>query len=236
MARSMADPASAALRLLRQEIQGDPAPPLADDALERRFLESLPFALTGAQSRALAEVDRDLQQPRPMVRLVQGDVGCGKTVVAAAAAARAVGSGLQAALMAPTELLAEQHAKNFERWFRALDIPVALVTGSLPARARRNALAAVANGDINIICSEISELVAGRDPHRDVRALRLEVGEARDEPLHREGLRRADPQGVSQRRAVKRGQRLGQIFQEISDHRQQQSACRCKLDAPAALE
>ena len=54
-----------------------------------------------------------------MVRLVQGDVGCGKTVVAAAAAARAVGSGLQAALMAPTELLAEQHAKNFERWFRA---------------------------------------------------------------------------------------------------------------------
>ena len=65
-----------------------------------------------------------------MVRLVQGDVGCGKTVVAAAAAARAVGSGLQAALMAPTELLAEQHAKNFERWFRALDIPVALITGS----------------------------------------------------------------------------------------------------------
>ena len=83
-----------------------------------RFLESLPFALTGAQTRALAEVDRDLAADQPMVRLVQGDVGCGKTVVAAAAAARAVGSGLQAALMAPTELLAEQHAKNFERWFR----------------------------------------------------------------------------------------------------------------------
>ena len=139
------------LRLLRQEIQGDPAAPLAIDALERKFLQSLPFALTGAQARALAEVDRDLQAARPMVRLVQGDVGCGKTVVAAAAAARAVGSGLQAALMAPTELLAEQHAKNFERWFRELDVPVALVTGSLPARARRSALASVANGDINIV-------------------------------------------------------------------------------------
>ncbi len=139
------------LRLLRQEIQGDPAAPLDDETLEQRFLKSLPFALTGAQARALAEVDRDLAAARPMVRRVQGDVGCGKTVVAAAAAARAVGSGLQAALMAPTELLAEQHAKNFERWFRELEVPVALVTGSLPARARRSALAAVANGDINIV-------------------------------------------------------------------------------------
>ena len=139
------------LRLLRREIQSDPSAPLRDDSLERRFLASLPFELTGAQSRALAEVDRDLVQDRPMVRLVQGDVGCGKTVVAAAAAARAVGSGLQAALMAPTELLAEQHAQNFERWFRALGIPVTLITGSLPARARRNALAAVAQGDINIV-------------------------------------------------------------------------------------
>ncbi len=139
------------LRLLRQEIRSDPAAPLRDDALEQRFLKSLPFSLTGAQSRALADVDRDLAANRPMVRLVQGDVGCGKTVVAAAAAARAVGSGLQAALMAPTELLAEQHAKNFERWFRELDIPVALVTGSQPARTRRNALAAIAGGDINIV-------------------------------------------------------------------------------------
>jgi ATP-dependent DNA helicase RecG len=139
------------LRLLRQEIQSDPAAPLQDEALEQRLLRSLPFQLTGAQRRALAEVDRDLSASRPMVRLVQGDVGCGKTVVAAAAAARAVGSGMQAALMAPTELLAEQHAKNFERWFGALDVPVTLVTGSLPARTRRSALAAVANGDINIV-------------------------------------------------------------------------------------
>ncbi len=140
------------LRLLRQTIQSDPAEPLRDpESLEQRLLKSLPFALTGAQARALADVDRDLTAKRPMVRLVQGDVGCGKTVVAAAAAARAVGSGMQAALMAPTELLAEQHAKNFERWFRELGIPVALVTGSLPARTRRSALEAVASGEIKLV-------------------------------------------------------------------------------------
>jgi ATP-dependent DNA helicase RecG len=140
------------LRLLRQALKGDPAHPLLDAvSLEARFLESLPFSLTNAQRRALDEVDADLVADRPMVRLVQGDVGCGKTVVAAAAAARAVGSGLQVALMAPTELLAEQHAKNFERWFRALDIPVALVTGSLTARARRSALESAASGDIKLI-------------------------------------------------------------------------------------
>ena len=140
------------LRLLRQALKGDPAHPLHDPvSLESRFLASLPFALTKAQHRVLDEVDADLVADRPMVRLIQGDVGCGKTVVAAAAAARAVGSGLQVALMAPTELLAEQHARNFERWFRALDIPVALVTGSLPARTRRSALASAASGDIKLI-------------------------------------------------------------------------------------
>jgi ATP-dependent DNA helicase RecG len=140
------------LRLLRQEIKSDPAWRLDDaSGLETRFLASLPFKLTAAQSRALAEVAQDLSEDRPMVRLVQGDVGCGKTVVAAAAAARTVGGGLQAALMAPTELLAEQHAKNFERWFRPLEIPVALITGSLPARTRRSALEAVANGDIKLV-------------------------------------------------------------------------------------
>jgi ATP-dependent DNA helicase RecG len=140
------------LRLLRQTIKADPAEPLRDPGgLEQRLLKSLPFALTGAQRRTLDEVDRDLEADRPMVRLVQGDVGCGKTVVAAAAAARTVGSGLQAALMAPTELLAEQHAKNFEQWFRPLGIPVALVTGSLPARTRRSALEALASGDIKLV-------------------------------------------------------------------------------------
>jgi ATP-dependent DNA helicase RecG len=140
------------LRLLRRETRSDPAWRLDDaDGLERRFLGALPFSLTGAQARSLADVNRDLALEQPMARLVQGDVGSGKTVVAAAAAARAIGSGLQAALMAPTELLAEQHAKNFERWFRALDVPVALVTGSLPARTRRSALAAVASGEIKLV-------------------------------------------------------------------------------------
>src|SRR6187551_2808846 len=140
------------LRLLRQEIRSDPAWRLDDaSGLEKRFLASLPFNLTAAQARALAEVDSDLTEDRPMVRLVQGDVGCGKTVVAAAAAARAVGGGLQAALMAPTELLAEQHAKNFERWFAPLGIPVALLTGSLPARTRRSAAECVASGEIKLV-------------------------------------------------------------------------------------
>jgi ATP-dependent DNA helicase RecG len=140
------------LRLLRQAVKGDPAEPLRDRAgLETRFIESLSFSLTAAQRRALDEVDLDLAADAPMVRLVQGDVGCGKTVVAGAAAARAVGSGLQAALMAPTELLAEQHFRNFDAWFRKLDIPVALITGSLPARARRSALEAVASGGIKLV-------------------------------------------------------------------------------------
>ena len=84
-------------------------------ALSARFIASLPFALTGAQQRVLGEVDSGPAAANcPMVRLVQGDVGCGKTVIAAAAAARAVGSGGQAALMAPTELLAEQHWRTLD--------------------------------------------------------------------------------------------------------------------------
>ena len=98
----------------------------------------------------LAEVEHDLQQQRPMVRLVQGDVGCGKTVIAAAAAARAVGSGSQAALMAPTELLAEQHWRSLDGWFRPLGVTVALLSGSQPARTRRSALTAVASGEVQI--------------------------------------------------------------------------------------
>jgi ATP-dependent DNA helicase RecG len=103
-----------------------------------------------AQRRALDDIDADLAQGRPMVRLVQGDVGCGKTVVAAAAAARALGSGRQAALMAPTELLAEQHQRNLDAWFRPLGITVALVSGSQPARTRRSALEALAAGEVQL--------------------------------------------------------------------------------------
>ena len=119
-------------------------------ALEARLLAALPFRLTGAQRRVLDEIDRDLSQSAPMARLVQGDVGCGKTVIAAAAAARAIGSGAQAAFMAPTELLAEQHARSLARWFGPLGIPVSLLTGSQSARARRATLAAAANGEARL--------------------------------------------------------------------------------------
>lgn len=139
------------LQQLKQRMQGALAAALSDSAgLAGRFLRSLPFGLTSAQTRVLAEVEHDLQQPRPMVRLVQGDVGCGKTVIAAAAAACAVGSGCQAALMAPTELLAEQHWRSLDGWFRPLGITVAILSGSKPARTRRSALEAVASGEVQI--------------------------------------------------------------------------------------
>ncbi|MBV8876558.1 MAG: ATP-dependent DNA helicase RecG, partial [Gammaproteobacteria bacterium] len=128
-----------ALKLRRRALRTDLAPPLIDEArLAERFLAALPFTLTRAQSRALADADTDLAGSAPMVRLLQGDVGCGKTVVAAAAAARAAGSGAQAALMAPTELLAEQHWHNFREWFAPLGQDVALLSGALPARTRRS--------------------------------------------------------------------------------------------------
>ncbi|MGH8266253.1 MAG: ATP-dependent DNA helicase RecG, partial [Steroidobacteraceae bacterium] len=130
----------------------DPAWELPDPGgLARRFIAALPFALTRAQARALGEVHADLAAPVPMVRLLQGDVGCGKTVVAASAAARAAGTGAQAALMAPTELLAEQHWRNFRDWFHPLGMPVALVSGGVPARTRRSVLKGVAAGEIRVV-------------------------------------------------------------------------------------
>ncbi len=139
------------LQQLKQRTQSAAAIALTDEAgLGERFLGKLPFTLTGAQQRVLGEVTHDLLLHRPMMRLVQGDVGCGKTVVAAAAAARAVGSGSQAALMAPTELLAEQHWRSLDGWFRPLGITVVLLSGSQPARTRRSALEAVASGEAHI--------------------------------------------------------------------------------------
>jgi ATP-dependent DNA helicase RecG len=141
-----------ALKLRKRALRTDPAAPLADEArLAQRFLAALPFTLTRAQSAALADADMDLAGSVPMVRLLQGDVGCGKTVVAAAAAARAAGSGAQAALMAPTELLAEQHWRNFCEWFRPLGETVALVSGALPARTRRSALEGIAAGEVRVV-------------------------------------------------------------------------------------
>jgi len=140
------------LMALRQATKADNATPLRSGAaLQAQLLERLPFRYTAAQTRVLGEINADLALSQPMTRLVQGDVGCGKTAVAAAAAALAIGSGRQVALMAPTELLAEQHAQTLRRWFTPLDIPVALVTGSQPARARRTALAAIAAGQIPLV-------------------------------------------------------------------------------------
>lgn len=122
------------------------APVIRSDGLREHFLKMLPFELTGAQHRVLAEIDQDLAQPVPMLRLVQGDVGAGKTLVAACAALSAIASGYQAALMAPTELLAEQHFLNFRKWFGALGLEVTWLAGSLTARARAATLAEIAGG------------------------------------------------------------------------------------------
>ena len=141
-----------ALKLRKRSLTADPAFALTDAAqLAQHFIRALPFAMTRAQARVLAEAERDLKAGAPMARLVQGDVGCGKTVVAAAAAARAAGSGLQAALMAPTELLAEQHWRNFNAWFAPLGQTVALLSGSQPARTRRSALETIASGEVRIV-------------------------------------------------------------------------------------
>jgi ATP-dependent DNA helicase RecG len=140
------------LKMIKRASKTDPAPALKDQqGLEASFVQALPFKLTNAQARALKDVNTDLAGQLPMVRLVQGDVGCGKTVVAAAAAARAAGSGMQAALMAPTELLAEQHWRNFNTWFKPLGLTVALLSGSQPAKVRRSAYEAIASGEIKIV-------------------------------------------------------------------------------------
>ena len=142
----------ASLRVLKRAAKTDPAWPLHDsEGMAPRLVASLPFSLTRAQARALVEVETDLRSSVPMVRLIQGDVGCGKTVIAAIAAARAAGTALQAALMAPTELLAEQHWRSLSEWLRPLGLPVALLTSGQPARARRSALEALASGEVRVV-------------------------------------------------------------------------------------
>ncbi len=139
------------LRRLRAQSQRHRAPPLhGDGALRKKFLAALPFPLTGAQQKVGTEIAHDLQQPHPMQRLVQGDVGSGKTVVAALAALQAVEAGFQAAVMAPTELLAEQHYHNFTRWLAPLGIEVAWLAGKLKTKARREMLARLADGSARV--------------------------------------------------------------------------------------
>jgi ATP-dependent DNA helicase RecG len=122
-----------------------------DPAGIARFRESLPFALTGAQSRAGDELVADLGRSRPMHRLLQGDVGSGKTVVAALAIYLVAAAGRQAALMVPTEILAEQHAESLAGWLEPHGLRVALLTGALPAAERRDVLARIAAGEARVV-------------------------------------------------------------------------------------
>jgi ATP-dependent DNA helicase RecG len=129
------------------------APPLRSrrDGLADKLLGVLPFQLTGAQQRVVEEIAQDLAQGRPMHRLLQGDVGSGKTVVAALSAAVAMDAGWQCALMAPTEILAEQHFRKLVGWLEPLGVKVAWLTGSLKAKAKREQIAAVASGEAQLV-------------------------------------------------------------------------------------
>ncbi len=129
----------------------DPAPALpADNALKQALLKTLPFNLTGAQIRVLHEIEQDLNTHAPMHRLVQGDVGSGKTLVAALSALCALGNNYQAAIVAPTEILAEQHRNNFDNWLSALGFKVAWLAGKVTASQKRKALEQLHSGEANM--------------------------------------------------------------------------------------
>lgn len=140
---------SAGLALMRASRAGKTTEPFEKLDL-KPFLEALPFTLTGAQSRAVDEILADLRKGTPMNRLVQGDVGSGKTMVAAAAAYLAVVNGRQAALMAPTEILAEQHHQSLNRLFAPMGITVGLLTGSMTPKEKRLTREKIAEGQIQL--------------------------------------------------------------------------------------
>jgi len=128
------------------------SPPLTKvGALSRDLQAVLPFKLTNAQQRVLAEISADLRQPYPMQRLLQGDVGSGKTVVSALAAAQAIDSGYQAALMAPTEILAEQHFRKIAAWMEPLGVKVAWLTGSLKKKEKQAAYDMIESGEARLV-------------------------------------------------------------------------------------
>ena len=127
------------------------APLTVEGPLSDAFLAGLPFALTGAQQRVLTQIRADLRASYPMQRLLQGDVGSGKTVVAALAAAQAMDSGYQAALMAPTEILAEQHFRKIAAWMEPLGVKVAWLTGSLKKKEKLEARAQIESGAAHLV-------------------------------------------------------------------------------------
>lgn len=141
-----------ALKKSREHFNREMAHPihLDTDALTQ-FKAGLPFTLTGAQDRVIQEIENDIQSQSPMMRLVQGDVGSGKTVVAAGALIHAAKAGFQAVFMAPTELLAEQHCINLQKWFTPLGIESILLTGKLTEKQKREAQARIKSGEVSII-------------------------------------------------------------------------------------
>jgi len=141
------------LSLLRRRRQrtDEAATPIAASRWQERFLHGLPFKPTDAQNRVIAEINHDLANPYPMLRLLQGDVGSGKTLVAAAAALRTAKAGMQTALMAPTELLAEQHLKTFSGWLSDLGVSVDWLTGRHKGTTRASRLRRIASGEAAVI-------------------------------------------------------------------------------------
>ena len=135
------------MRQSRNEFNKRVAPQFPkQNSLLKNFIYSLPFKLTNCQTKVIKEINDDLTRPYPMLRLLQGDVGSGKTIVAAAASLRAIGAGFQVALMAPTELLAEQHHMAFEKWFRTLDIKVGCLSAKTKGKSRENLVKAISDG------------------------------------------------------------------------------------------
>ncbi len=138
--------------LIRHRQRSDSAPPLQPrEDVYQQFVGALPFSLTDAQQRVWQQLRADLAQATPMRRLVQGDVGSGKTVVAALAALQAICNLHQVALMAPTEILAEQHLSSFRQWFEPLKINVELLTSKMPAAAKRKTIERVASGEVSLV-------------------------------------------------------------------------------------
>ncbi|MCF6253762.1 MAG: ATP-dependent DNA helicase RecG [Thiomicrorhabdus sp.] len=141
----------AAMQQMRAQEKQRNAPAFPSSQLCNALLTSLPFELTQAQQRVLQEIQEDLKQPHPMQRLVQGDVGSGKTIIAALAAIQAADAGYQVAIMAPTEILAEQHLEAFSEWLEPLNIPVAWLNGRMKVAEKRFMMAQIETGAAKVI-------------------------------------------------------------------------------------
>ena len=156
------------LRTTRNKTKAWQAPvfPSASETIIEQFLRSLPFKLTGAQQRVIEEIEADCRLQHPMMRLVQGDVGSGKTIVSAYAALLALTAGYQVAVMAPTELLAEQHKRNFSAWFESFQTQIVYLTGQLKGNARKDVLQGLADGSAGIIIGTHALFQEGVNFHR----------------------------------------------------------------------